>query len=1108
MSIKYNGEIVAGKYKTQVIPQADTLNSGIIKIATDTEIEQGTDNTTAVTPLHLSLKQDKLIAGDNIFIDENLIECEIYPDDTTIVKNDNNTLTSVATKTKSGTIKINWEGTNEQYEAGLANGSISSDWYCYITDDEQTIYYEDYVTNDTLEASNIFKLGENKLSDPKGYSQLKLEYDRGSSKIDILVKDDYKIIGSPEISGDGILSNTSNTDYIYKNNINFNGNDYEITLNFTLSDITPQNDYTLLFLNCGNIYDDTNAFFRSWVSNTGQIRITYTDGVNDLVSTEAYNLDLNKTYTIKIGYDHQNDQMYQKIFDNNGMMLTFQYINLEDYIENFMTGNLTLVIGYGINGGLENTTIDLNSLKIKSDNKVLYTPLLKIPYILSKQGSKIVNIEHQYRVLNWYEINGESKYYVIDTINKTFYMPLVSNVLSNVVYNLLDNDLSNITQSGLDIIRQNGGSSLPLGTPVVLDRILSYEESQGLALQGTYAYKTAVAGERYGYPDFYNTYVDYKNNATATQTTLGSSTITIYNNANGLKFYDIADKGVIDTFFNSTGVADFYGVDETNERIFLPRNNKFWQFTTDTNEVNNYVEAGLPTHTHTRGTMNITGGFKLIQMISSDTASGAFQVTKTDTNYGSRTSGSQKDDNFTFDASRSWTGATSAPNNAIYGKSDTVQPPSSKKLLYYVVGNTVSDTSWIDVVTQVNGGVKDLEDKTQEGIERLNAIDALTTTQITNCITEIPQDIKLELNDGVPTLKAGSKVYVPNGFEADGTTPKFDEVMIESDVTLTLAWGTTNATMLLFYGNGRLNRMEIQRCVSGATNPYTSAYAHFWYDTSSNIIHNFAKDGSLLETDFSLPLCIYTAFGKDANGNDTPKAVSIDQTFNGFGYIGSTVFVTKGVKGLIPNGRNEDGTLNNIEFVTDKVMTTTNPANTKKDLAITIQTNGIDRINTSMYKYNSEENLNYDGERATYFSGIICAYYTRNLGVVDSFNPKLPFRAVDYSDYANGVGSTKAYITETYKNGTSWYRIYSDGWCEQGGKFNIGSDKNVTTTFLKPFKDTDYTLTTSQYYSGTTVSGTANAPANWVQSRSNTSFKVYEDIKSCDVYWYACGYIN
>ena len=47
-----------------------------------------------------------------------------------------------------------------------------------------------------------------------------------------------------------------------------------------------------------------------------------------------------------------------------------------------------------------------------------------------------------------------------------------------------------------------------------------------------------------------------------------------------------------------------------------------------------------------------------------------------------------------------------------------------------------------------------------------NAVDY---SNVTNCITKIPQDIKLELNNGTLTLKAGSKVYVPNGFEQDQT---------------------------------------------------------------------------------------------------------------------------------------------------------------------------------------------------------------------------------------------------------------------------------------------------------------------------------------------------
>ena len=40
---------------------------------------------------------------------------------------------------------------------------------------------------------------------------------------------------------------------------------------------------------------------------------------------------------------------------------------------------------------------------------------------------------------------------------------------------------------------------------------------------------------------------------------------------------------------------------------------------------------------------------------------------------------------------------------------------------------------------------------------------AVNYNNISNCITEIPQDIKLELNNGTLILKAGSKVYKGDG---------------------------------------------------------------------------------------------------------------------------------------------------------------------------------------------------------------------------------------------------------------------------------------------------------------------------------------------------------
>ena len=52
---------------------------------------------------------------------------------------------------------------------------------------------------------------------------------------------------------------------------------------------------------------------------------------------------------------------------------------------------------------------------------------------------------------------------------------------------------------------------------------------------------------------------------------------------------------------------------------------------------------------------------------------------------------------------------------------------------------------------------------------------------------------------------------------------------------------------------------------------------------------------------------------------------------------------------------------------------------------------------------------------------------------------------------------TKPHIVETYVNGTSWYRVYSDGWCEQGFRVNTQSQSTSTTyQLLKPMANTNY----------------------------------------------------
>ena len=257
--------------------------------------------------------------------------------------------------------------------------------------------------------------------------------------------------------------------------------------------------------------------------------------------------------------------------------------------------------------------------------------------------------------------------------------------------------------------------------------------------------------------------------------------------------------------------------------------------------------------------------------------------------------------------------------------------------------------------------------------------------KITNCITEIPQDIKLELKDGTLTLKAGSKVYVPNGFESDGTTPKFDVKIIGQDLTVTFD-NTTPKGVIISPNNTMVYGNLAYHSISSSTAPSISW--GFWYDLTNNQI-KWTDNGSTWISGYSLPICIATG----TNGSVT----SIDQVFNGFSYIGSTVFALPGVKGLIPNGRNEDGSLKNIEFSYNSIKIVTNTVS-RPNAHIVCAPNSIYFRN--ILDYNEELNLNWQGNAYTNQEGDGGLLSTSNTSpyAITSFTPKTTFHAVDYQD--------------------------------------------------------------------------------------------------------------
>ena len=108
--------------------------------------------------------------------------------------------------------------------------------------------------------------------------------------------------------------------------------------------------------------------------------------------------------------------------------------------------------------------------------------------------------------------------------------------------------------------------------------------------------------------------------------------------------------------------------------------------------------------------------------------------------------------------------------------------------------------------------------------------------------------------------------------------------------------------------------------------------------------------------------------------------------------------------------------------------------------------------------------------------------------------------------YDGSVGYPLIYLKEAYVDGNNWYRVYSDGWIEQGGQCSAADDATVTITFHKPFTNTSYHV-----LSGIVEAqlGAGNFRYISFSNFTTTTMNVAGQSNcggSCRGFWYACGY--
>ena len=304
-------------------------------------------------------------------------------------------------------------------------------------------------------------------------------------------------------------------------------------------------------------------------------------------------------------------------------------------------------------------------------------------------------------------------------------------------------------------------------------------------------------------------------------------------------------------------------------------------------------------------------------------------------------------------------------------------PAISSSTNDYVLSNDGNQLNWI-----------------QESEYTKNRIDSkLNGNVITNCITKIPQDIKIELSNGVLTLKAGSVTYFPNGAGV------FTKVTVPEDKSLTNIIGVTGQLVLYTDTTGHsIGFRDIEHCYSGTSD--TATRATTYYNTTTNKIIQYGGDGT--QTQVTFPCCLFTV------NNGT--IVSIDQVFNGLGYIGSTIFALPGVEGLIPNGFDTEGKLSNVKIINENVLTLTPSFN--GDSVLLLGNNNFTAWGKPDYSYHYDKNFVYFKDGNHYALCKIGEYYKDSAGSITSLTPKTTFQAVDYNEYSKDITEIKESISD------------------------------------------------------------------------------------------------
>lgn len=349
--------------------------------------------------------------------------------------------------------------------------------------------------------------------------------------------------------------------------------------------------------------------------------------------------------------------------------------------------------------------------------------------------------------------------------------------------------------------------------------------------------------------------------------------------------------------------------------------------------------------------------------------------------------------------------------------------------------NPTEDTNnWVQWGNDSNKANTSLDNLTPEGEKHF-----LNYSQVTNCITSIPQRIKYDLTGEVLTILAGTVFPVPYGTEApalnigdyllgdlNNNNFKIVDIQYEPDKdgnyklfywcevqrNIIQAVSTNWASGLHIVAINLTHNTVRARLSSYSGTVQPSGNAIIWYHTDSNIIN----DTSELNIYCSFPIFLMTV------DNTIPAITEIDQVFNGMGYLGSTFWVDKGIEGLASYGKNNDGTLISEKITTKLLLYTISNNGENNETYYALYSPNLNNFllanrrdayfetrafppisNKYTFWLDTSENYlyhSYVGGAWVYnkLKAFRCFVFTRSQGKITKLEPIRPFQAADAQD--------------------------------------------------------------------------------------------------------------